>query len=154
MTLRHLVAAAVTLLLGSLLDRAAAQVTVGYSSITSAVGAAISDSSYRQRLTDQYAITGVNVEPIDGGDVFDRNTIWKTNDSAMPWSLTIRDDSLKADVNKETSQSQLVQAGRSESVYSVISGPLYGTVQRYTLSPFAPVQLPAIIPVSTTVFSE
>jgi hypothetical protein len=131
---------------------ACAQVTVGYNTLTSVVGAATVDHSYKQRVTDQYSITGVNVEPTDGGNVFDRSTIWKIQDQSQPWSLTIRDDSPSVDVNTNDTEAKLVQAGRRESVYAVISAPLSGVVERRTLNPFAPVQLPAIIPVSTTVF--
>jgi hypothetical protein len=148
----------VILLTGSLVcvgdHSASAQVTVGYSSITSAVGAAIVGQTYRQRTTDQYEITGVNVEPNDGGNVFNRRTIWKIYDQSKPWSLSIVDNDPKVDVNKEATSTKLVQAGRRESVYSVISGPLYSTIQRQTLSPFASVQLPPIIPTSTTVFPD
>lgn len=154
MTTRAATAGIIFLMLQAFAGDARAQVTVGYNTITSVVGASVVDSSYRQRLTDQYAIAGVNVEPIDGGDVFDRNTVWKIYDQSAPWALTIRDDSPKADVKKEQSDSRLVQAGRRESVNAVISGPLYSTVQRNTLSPFATVQLPPIIPISTTVFPE
>lgn len=148
--------AAVTAVAASLTaaDAVHAQVTVGYNTITSVVGAAIVDQTYRQRTTDQYAISGVNVEPIDGGNVFDRTTVWKIYDQSQPWSLDVRDEAGSVDVSKEKTDSQLVQAGRRESVYAVISGPLSGTVQRQTLSPFASVLLPAIIPVTTSVFPE
>lgn len=135
-------------------QRAAAQVTVGYSSVTSAVGSVISENTYRQRTIDQYEISGVNVEPIDGSSTFDRNTIWKIYDQNQAWSLSILDSNPRVDVNKQEKSTQLVQAGRRESVYSTISGPLYSTVKRQTLSPFASVQLPLIVPVSTSVFPE
>ena len=129
-----------------------AQVTVGYSTITSVVGSAVVESTYRQRTTDQFAISGVNVEPIDGGNVFSRDTVWKIYDQAQPWSLSIVDDNPRVDVSKEKATTKLVQAGRRENVYTVVSGPLYDTVQSRSLSPFAQVQLPAIIPISTSVF--
>lgn len=131
---------------------ACAQVTVGYNTLTSVVGAATVEHTYKQRVTDQYSITGVNVEPIDGGNVFDRSTVWKIYDQAQPWSLTVRDDSPSVDVNTNDMDAKLLQAARRESVYAVISAPLSGVIERRTLNPFAPVQLPAVIPVSTTVF--
>lgn len=139
---------------------ARAQVTVGYNTLTSVVGAASLDQAYRQRSTDRFEATGVNVVPENwresSGDpvVFDRNTIWRVQDQSRPWSLSIIDDNPKVDVAKERTATKLVQASRREAVYSTISGPLYSTVQRQTLSPFASVILPAIIPVSTTVFPE
>lgn len=148
--------ASVTAAIASLMASPAvqAQVTVGYNTITSVVGAAIVDQTFRQRTTDQYAISGVNVEPIDGGNIFERTTVWKIYDQSEPWSLTVRDDAGSVDVSKEATNSKLVQAGRRESVYAVISGPLSGTIERRTLSPFASVLLPAIIPVTTSVFPE
>lgn len=133
---------------------ALAQVTVGYSSVTSVVGSVISENTYRQRTIDQYEISGVNVEPIDGSSTFDRNTIWKIYDQNQAWSLSIVDSNPRVDVNKQEKSTQLVQAGRRESVYSTISGPLYSTVKRQTLSPFASIQIPLIVPVSTSVFPE
>ncbi len=140
------------ILLGS--QKSLAQVTVGYNSITSVVGSVSSENVYRQRTIDQYEITGVNVEPVDGSSTFDRNTIWKIYDENQDWSLSIVDSNPRVDVNKEEKSTTLVQAGRRESVYSTISGPLYTTIQRQTLSPFASVQLPLIVPVSTSVFPE
>ena len=139
-------------LLGS--QRSLAQVTVGYNSITSVTGSVSAENVYRQRTTDQYEITGVNVEPVDGSSTFDRNTIWKIYDQNQDWSLSVVDSNPRVDVNKEEKSTTLVQAGRRESVYSTISGPLYTTIQRQTLSPFASVQLPLIVPVSTSVFPE
>lgn len=135
-------------------QKSLAQVTVGYNSITSVVGSVSSENVYRQRTIDQYEITGVNVEPVDGSSTFDRNTIWKIYDENQDWSLSIVDSNPRVDVNKEEKSTTLVQAGRRESVYSTISGPLYTTIQRQTLSPFASVQLPLIVPVSTSVFPE
>ena len=135
-------------------QKSLAQVTVGYNSITSVVGSVSSENVYRQRTIDQYEITGVNVEPVDGSSTFDRNTIWKIYDENQGWSLSIVDSNPRVDVNKEEKSTTLVQAGRRESVYSTISGPLYTTIQRQTLSPFASVQLPLIVPVSTSVFPE
>ena len=135
-------------------QKSLAQVTVGYNSITSVVGSVSSENVYRQRTIDQYEITGVNVEPVDGSSTFDRNTIWKIYDENQDWSLSIVDSNPRVDVNKEEKSTTLVQAGRRESVYSTISGPLYTTIQRQTLSPFASVQLPLILPVSTSVFPE
>lgn len=131
---------------------ASAQVTVGYNSVTSVVGAAIIDHTYKQRVTDQYAITGVNVEPTDGSNVFDRRTIWKIMDQSQPWALTVREDTPSVDVNTIDMDSKLVQAGRRETVYAVVSAPLSGVIDRRTMSPFASVVLPAVIPSSTTVF--
>ena len=131
-----------------------AQVTVGYNSLTSVVGSAIVSASYRQRTTDQYEISGVNMEPADGGNTFDRQTIWKIKDQSQPWSLNIVDNNPTVDVAKESTSTKLVQAGRRESVYSVIGGALYGVIERRVLSPFASTQFPAIVPVSTTVFPE
>lgn len=130
------------------------QATVGYNSLTSVVGAAVVDQTYRQRVTDQYVITGVNVEPNDGGSQFDRNTVWKIHDQSQPWSLTVRDEAPTVDSNREVVNTKLVQAGRRESAYAVTSAPLNGVIERRVLSPFSPVQMPAIIPVSTTVFPE
>ena len=131
-----------------------AQVTVGYNSLTSVVGSAIVSESYRQRTTDEYAISGVNVEPADGGNTFNRQTIWKIKDQSQPWSLSVVDNNPEVDVAKESTNTKLVQAGRRESVYSVIGGALYSVNERRVLSPFASTQLPYIIPVSTTVFPE
>ena len=139
-------------LLGS--QRLLAQVTVGYNSITSVSGSVSAENVYRQRTTDQYEITGINVEPVDGSSTFDRNTIWKIYDQNQDWSLSVIDSNPRVDVNKEEKSTTLVQAGRRESVNSTISGPLYRTIQRQTLSPFASVQLPLIVPVSTSVFPE
>jgi hypothetical protein len=131
-----------------------AQVTVGYSSLTTVTGASVVDQVYRQRTTDQYAITGVNVEPQDGGSVFNRNTIWKIYDQSQPWSLTVVDDNPRVEVGKDNTSTRLVQASRKESIYSTISGPLYSTIRQQTLSPFAQVQMPAIVPITTSVFSD
>lgn len=144
----------VILLASAMGGSVSAQVTVGYSTITSVVGSAVRSGSYRQRTTDQYEITGVNVEPIDGGNVFSRDTVWKILDQDKPWALSIVDEHPKVDVSKENTSTRLVQAGRRESVYSVISGPLYSTIVRQTLNPFAAVRLPLIVPISTTVFPE
>lgn len=138
----------------SMSDPAIAQVTVGYSSLTSVTGAATEQSSFKQRTTDQYEVSGVNVEPIDGGNTFDRNTIWKIYDQNNSWSLSIVDDRPKVDVSKEKTSTRLVQAGRRESVYSTISGPLYTVIQQQTLSPFASVVLPPTVPISTSVFDD
>ena len=131
-----------------------AQVTVGYNTLTSASGAAIVNQGYRQRTTDQYEIYGSNVEPSDGGYIFDRQTTWKVKDQSQPWSLSIVDNNPTVDVSKESTSTKLVQAGRRESVYSVVGGPLYSVIERRTFSPFASTQFPAIVPVSTTVFPE
>jgi hypothetical protein len=128
------------------------QVTVGYSSITSVVGSAVVDQAYRQRTTDQYEITGVNVEPVDGGNVFDRNTTWKIYDQPQPWSLNVVDNNPKVEVSKESTSTKLVQAGRRESVYSVLSRPVNNIVERQSQNLFGSVFLPAVVPVSTTVF--
>jgi hypothetical protein len=144
----------VLLLASAMGGSVSAQVTVGYNNLTTVVGSAVQSDSYRQRVTDQYEITGVNVEPIDGGNVFNRDTVWKIYDQDKPWALSIVDERPKVDVSKENTFTRLVQAGRRESVYSVISGPLYNTIVRQTLSPFAAVQLPPVVPVSTTVFPE
>jgi hypothetical protein len=138
----------------SLGDLAIAQVTVGYSSLTSVTGAAVEQSSFKQRTTDQYEISGVNVEPIDGGNTFDRNTVWKIYDQNNSWSLSVVDDRPKVDVSKEQASTKLLQAGRKESVYSTISGPLYIVIQQQTLSPFASVVLPPVVPISTSVFDD
>lgn len=138
----------------SLGDLAIAQVTVGYSSLTSVTGAAVEQSSFKQRTADQYEISGVNVEPIDGGNTFDRNTVWKIYDQNNSWSLSVVDDRPKVDVSKEQASTKLLQAGRKESVYSTISGPLYMVIQQQTLSPFASVVLPPVVPISTSVFDD
>ena len=131
-----------------------AQVTVGYTTNISVTGSSISEDIYRQRVIDQYAISGVNVEPIDGSNNFNRETIWKINDESDDWSLSVVDSNPRIDVNSDEVSTRLVQAGRAESVSSNISGPLRSVSQRKTLSPFSSVQLPLIIPVSTSVFPE
>ncbi|MFM8524165.1 MAG: hypothetical protein ACKOCM_00845 [Cyanobacteriota bacterium] len=132
----------------------AAQVTVGYNALTSVVGAATVDQAYRQRTTDRYEITGSNVEPEGGGLMFDRNTIWHVKDQTQPWSLNIADDNPKVDVSKEPTSTKLVPAARRESSSATLSEPYYSTLERRTLSPFARVIMPAILPISTTVFPE
>jgi len=141
--------------LACLVSQAAfAQVTVGYNTLTSASGAAIVNQGYRQRTIDQYEIYGSNVEPSDGGYIFDRQTTWKVNDQSQPWSVSVVDNNPGVDVSKESTSTKLVQAGRREAVYAVVGGPLYSVIERRTLSPFASTQFPAIVPVSTTVFPE
>jgi hypothetical protein len=140
--------------LAGISSTAFAQVTVGYSSLTSVTGAAVVDQVYRQRTTDQYEITGFNVEPHDGGNVFNRNTIWRIYDQSQPWSHSVVDNNPSVEVGKDNTSTRLVQAGRKESVYSTISGPLYSTTQQQNLTPFAPIQLPAIVPISTSVFPD
>lgn len=137
-----------------LAEKTFAQVTVGYNTNLSVVGSSISENIYRQRVVDHYAVSGVNVEPKNGSNNFHRDTVWKIYDEDKDWSLTVVDSNPRVDVNKEDVSTRLVQAGRRESVYSTISGPLRSTVKRKTLNPFSSVQLPLIVPVSTSVFPE
>ena len=142
-------------LLGLLLpSQASSQITVGYNTNISVVGSSVSEDIYRQRVVDQYGITGVNVQPADGSNKFNRETIWKIYDQNDDWSLTVVDSNPRVDVNKEEVSTRLVQAGRREAVSSTISGPVGSTIRRKTLNPFSSVQLPLIIPVSTSVFPD
>ena len=132
---------------------AGAQVAVGYSAITSASAAQVVDTRLDLRSRSSFGIGGSNVEPIDGGNVYDASTIWRIRDPGQPSSLILRQEDSVFDADASTSNTRLVQAERRESVTSTLLPPLSANILiRSSVSPFAQVIPIGPSDLSTSVF--
>lgn len=116
-----------------------AQVAVGYSSTTSATAGLMRDTVLNTRSRTSFGIAGSNVEPIDGGTVYDERTIWRIRDTSRPSSLILRQDTSVFNAREDDTRTRLVQAARREAVNVDLLGPLSnGVLIRAVPSPFAP----------------
>lgn len=131
---------------------ARAQVSVGYSAVISAASSQARDQVLNLRSRNSFGIAGSNVEPIDGGKIYDSRTIWRIRDTSKPSSLSLRREDSVFDAQEDQTDTQQIQVARREQVTVSILAPLTGVLEPQAVSPFAPV-LPVLTnPLSTSVF--
>lgn len=132
---------------------AGAQVAVGYSSITSASAGRVVDTGLDLRSRSSFGIGGNNVEPVDGGQVYDTRTIWRIRDTSKDSSLILRLEDSVFDADETLTDSNVKQASRRESVSVTLLPPLSNNILiRTSISPFAPVIPIGPSDLSTSVF--
>lgn len=129
-----------------------AQVAVGYNSTTSATGARAMQQTLNLRNRSSFGIGGSNVEPIDGGNIYDPTTLWRIRDSSKASSLVLVQENSVFDTQKDKSNSSIQGAARQEQISVTLVPPLSTVLEPQTVNPFAPV-LPVLpSPLSTSVF--
>lgn len=133
----------------TLASPAAAQVAVGYSSVTSATAGRVVDTKLDERSRSSFGVGGSNVEPIDGSSIYDAQTIWRIRDPSQTSSLILRQEDSVFDAEERETNTRLLQAQRQETVSTTLLPPLSNDILiRTSVSPFA-----ATIPIIPSDFS-
>lgn len=131
---------------------ARAQVAVGYSSTINATGLRTQEERLNLRSRTSFGIGGSNVEPLDGGRVYDAATQWRIRDTSRPSSLILVQENSVFDARQETTTTSTQLVRRLEEVTVTLLAPLGEVLEPQSISPLAPVVPVLVNPLSTTVF--
>ena len=112
-----------------------AQVVVSYQQQLTAGWATSTSTSDAIRERRSLGVTGSNVQPLGGGDVFTLRSQWQLREQGAPFALTITEVNPEIQLEQSTSQGQSASVQRSASLVAAPTGRLSEVIPIVQLLP-------------------